>query len=236
MTSQDPPAADPATVLQNLAQVLYEHESFDDITSALCVAATMLIPGCDHASLMMRESGRYFTAAASDDVALTVDQFERQLEQGPCVDAIEDESVQLENDLSAPSQWPELSKAVLASTPVRSAMAFRIRTDSAKTGALNLFADRVNAFDSAAMDQAVIVAAFASILVSARTHKEKSDSLLGGLTHSREIGKAIGLLMSIHGIDDEQAFELLKSASQRTNIKLAEVARRVVDQHRKTLR
>lgn len=224
----------PAIVLRNLAEVLYEHERVEDIAHALCVAATALIPGCDHASLMTRESGRYITAAASDDVAAAVDQLERDLCEGPCVDAIDEESPQVDNDLAKHSQWPNLAKAVVATTPVRAAMAFRIRTDTSKSGALNIFSDRAGVFDGSAVDQAVIVASFASVLVAARAHKLQADTLRNGLVQSREIGKAIGLLMAIHNVNDDEAFELLKTASQRTNTKLAEVARRLVEKHRKT--
>ena len=220
-----------AKALSNLAALLYERESFDDIAMAVCLSATSLIPECDHASLMMRVNGRYVTVAASDEVASKIDQLERELCEGPCVDAIEDESAQVERDLSRPSQWPALAKAVIESTDVRAAMAFRIRTGTAKTGALNMFSDKPGAFGSDAVDQAVIVAAFASVLVTARVHEEQVETLRTGLTTSREISKAVGLLMAMHKISDVEAFGLLKNASQRANAKLATLARKLVDKH-----
>jgi AmiR/NasT family two-component response regulator len=52
-----------------------------------------------------------------------------------------------------------------------------------------------------------------------------------GLESNREIGKAVGLLMAFHKINDEDAFGLLRKASQDLNLKVAEVARRVVAHH-----
>jgi AmiR/NasT family two-component response regulator len=41
----------------------------------------------------------------------------------------------------------------------------------------------------------------------------------------------VGLLMAFHKTTDEDAFEVLRTASQEMNIKLAEVARQVVQHH-----
>ena len=43
------------------------------------------------------------------------------------------------------------------------------------------------------------------------------------------IGQAKGLLMARSGVDEDAAFQMLVSASQRMNVKLAEVARRLVE-------
>jgi AmiR/NasT family two-component response regulator len=42
------------------------------------------------------------------------------------------------------------------------------------------------------------------------------------------IEQAKGILISEHGIDADEAFHLLQGMSERTNIKLREVARRLV--------
>ena len=63
--------------------------------------------------------------------------------------------------------------------------------------------------------------------------KENAATLRAGLVSNREIGKAIGLLMAMHSITDDQAFEMLSKVSQEMNIKLAEVASQVVAHHRK---
>ena len=51
--------------------------------AAICVAATLTIPGCDHASLMIRHNGAFSTAAVSDAIARQIDKLEIALGMGP---------------------------------------------------------------------------------------------------------------------------------------------------------
>jgi AmiR/NasT family two-component response regulator len=43
------------------------------------------------------------------------------------------------------------------------------------------------------------------------------------------IGQAKGVLMAQHGIGSDEAFQMLREASERANIKLRDVAAKVVD-------
>jgi AmiR/NasT family two-component response regulator len=114
---------------------------------------------------------------------------------------------------------------------VRAVAGFRIIAGDQKIGALNLFSDQANGMSAASADQAIVLAAFASVAVSALHGKKEARTLAAGLESNREIGKAIGLLMAFHKISDAAAFDLLRKASQDMNIKLAEVAREVVAHH-----
>ena len=227
------PGADPATVFAALARIVYAPTAVDDVVVELCRAAPVVVPGCDHASLMLRRSDRFFTAASSDDVARAIDEAEIELEDGPCMDAILDEAAQFDPDLTSNAAWPRLAEWVLANTPVRGSLGYRLIIDDHKVGALNLFSDTPGALTTVAVDEAAIFAAFASVAVSAARHNERAETLQAGLDSNREIGKAIGLLMAMHNIDDDQAFEMLSRVSQEMNIKVAEVASQVIEHHRK---
>jgi ANTAR domain len=63
----------------------------------------------------------------------------------------------------------------------------------------------------------------------ARTATAKAENLDVALQSSRNIGAAIGILMSLHKISQTQAFDLLCVASQRSNRKLRDLALEVVD-------
>ena len=78
-----------------------------------------------------------------------------------------------------------------------------------------------------------MLTAFASVALAALDRGEEATTLRRGLESNREIGKAIGLLMAMHDIDDDQAFEMLAKVSQEMNIKVAEVAAQVIAHHRK---
>ena len=223
------PAENPAGLFGQLAHIVYASEDFDRTYQAICDAAPLLVAGCDHASLMLVSNGRTVTAAATDDIARRVDSLERQTGQGPCLDAIIDETAELVSDLSEPNSWPELSRLVLEQTPVRGAAGFRLVVDGVKGGALNLFSDRAGALTQESAEQAAILAAFASVALSARTHKDRADSLQRGLESNREIGKAVGLLMAFYKESSDDAVARLRRTSQDLNLRMAEVARQVVE-------
>jgi hypothetical protein len=230
-----PVAADPATVFAALAEIIYQGSDASEVYAAICVAATLIVSGCDHACLLVHRDGRYVTVGASDRIAQRIDDLERIAGDGPCVDAIEEETPQIESDLTRPNQWPRLAARLVAETPVRGAMGFRILVDRRKTGALNLFSDTPNAFDSNAAGQAIVLASFASVAINAIAQGEDVATLRRGLLSNREIGKAVGMLMMLHGFSERDAFDVLRRYSQDLNIKLADVARTVIEHRGKPI-
>ena len=222
-----PDNADPNHVFQTLAQLIYAGSTFDEIYQHLVDTAPKVVAGCDHASLMLARGDRYETAAASDDVARHVDALERELGEGPCVDAIEDEAAQVDPDIRQHSTWPKLAERVLAETPVRGMAGYRLVIEGKKIGALDLFSDTPGVLETGS-DEGLVLAAFASIALGSVANRERADSLRRGLESNREVGKAIGLLMAAHEIGSVEAFELLRRASNDMNMKLTEVAREVI--------
>lgn len=220
-----------AGVFRALSEIVYVSDDFEEVYVAIVEAAPRLVNGCDHASLMLRDNDRFTTVAASDDVARTVDAYERELGEGPCLDAIVDASVYHDADLTDGSPWPRLTERVLATTSVRSMAGFRLMAGDQKSGALNLFSDTPGGLDGESVDQGIVLASFVTVALMASRQRRAAETLRGGLTSNREIGKAIGLMMAFHKISDEDAFAMLRRASQEMNIKLAEVARQVVDHH-----
>jgi transcriptional regulator with GAF, ATPase, and Fis domain len=227
--------ADPATVFSALAEIVYQGPESSEVYAAICVAATLVVTGCDHASLLLRHDGRYITVGASDRIAQQVDDLERLAGDGPCVDAIEEETPQIETDLTTPNQWPHLAAKMVAETPVRGAMGFRILVDRRKTGALNLFSDKPNVFDTESAGQAIVLASFASVAINAVAQGDDVSTLRRGLLSNREIGKAVGMVMMLHNVDEQEAFNVLRRYSQDLNIKLADVARSVIDSRGKPM-
>lgn len=214
-----------------LAETVYVGDSPDDVLGNVCTAAPLVVPGCDHATVMSRRNEGFETIAASDEIGRRIDQAELDLMDGPCVDAIIEHTPQLLSDLSTDGPWPKLRAWVLTNTPVRGAMAYRLLTVESKVGALNLFSDTAGAFTADSADFAAIFAAFASVAITAANEHRHASDLRAGLESNREIGKAIGLLMAFHGITDEEAFEVLRRHSQETNVRVAEIADRLVAHH-----
>ncbi|MDV3221387.1 GAF and ANTAR domain-containing protein [Intrasporangium sp.] len=216
-------------IFVRLSGLIYAGADERAIHQSIVDAAARLIDGCERASLMLRQRDRFFTAAATDDIARRVDEIETEVREGPCYDAIVDEGYQHDPDLtSGASPWPRFTERIVAETPVRSAIGYRLYLDGDKVGALNLFADAPGVLTKRAADQGAVVASFASVALMAIRAREEAESLRLGLRSNREIGKAVGLLMAAHHIGADEAFELLRRTSQELNMKLAHVAEQVV--------
>jgi hypothetical protein len=217
------------SVFADLARLVHAGAGTDAIHQAMVDAAPLLVPGCHHASLMVDDGGRrYRTAASSDEVGAAVDALERELDEGPCVDAIESGAYQLDTDLTVDPTWPRLAERVLATTPVRGCIGYRLMVDRRKAGALNLFSDVPGLLDVVSADAGALLASFASVALAGAADRDLATTLGAGLQSNREIGTAIGLLMAAHGISADAAFATLRAASSRMNRKLADIAREVV--------
>ncbi|MGO9072536.1 GAF and ANTAR domain-containing protein [Mycobacterium sp.] len=215
---------DPPGVFASLADIVRQGSTPKEMYAAICVAATLTVPGCDHASLMLCHDGVFSTAAVSDAIAREIDKLELALRSGPCLDAIEERTAHIESDLTAGSRWPALTARVVAETPVRGAMSIQLPVDRAKSGALNLFSDTPNAFDDTSIEHALVLGAFATLATNAAAQSEDVAALRRGLASSRAIGKAVGMLMVLNDVSDDDAFDILRRTSQETNVKVADVA------------
>ncbi|MEO6998186.1 MAG: GAF and ANTAR domain-containing protein [Terracoccus sp.] len=216
-------------VFRQLSTLIYTDVDGTSIHDALVAASKRLVDGCDHASLLLRERDRFHTGASTDEVSHRIDQIEIEIGEGPCVDAILDEAYQHDPDLTdSVSPWPTFTARIVAETPVRSAIGYRLYLDGDKVGALNLFSDTPGALTAASADTGAVLASFASVALMALRAREQASTLREGLQSNREIGKAVGLLMATHRVGADDAFALLRTTSQELNVKLAQVAAQVV--------
>lgn len=106
-------------VFTSLADIVGQGSTPKEMYAAICVAATLTVPGCDHASLMICRDGACSTAAVSDAIAREIDKLELALGSGPRLDALEEHVAQIQSDLTTGSGWPVLTARVVAETPVR---------------------------------------------------------------------------------------------------------------------
>lgn len=223
---------DAAEAFSTLAERLYRADSYQGVYDAICRAAVEAIPACDHACITTLVAGeRPICEAATDDVARQIDALEWEVGQGPCVDAMLADRFEVDADITRHSAWPLLAASVVAKTPVRGMVGYRIQVGPRKVGALNVFSDTAGALTREDADLGAILAAFASVALGAAGGKENVRNLRVALSGNREIGKAIGLLMATHRITDAEAFEMLKQASNELNVRLASLAADLVADH-----
>lgn len=224
--NQLPPEA--SQVFARLNEVVYSGATTQAVYDAIVHATVELVDGCDRAAILLRDRERLTSAAATDAVARGIDELELSIGDGPCLDAIVDEAVQFDPDLTTPTAWPGLAARVLADTPVRGMIGCRLLIDGTKVGALDLFADQPGALTQRSVDQAAIMASLASVAIMTVRARGEAANLTRALDNSRAIGKAVGLIMAARKVDDDEAFQVLRKTSQDLNMKLSLVAEEIV--------
>lgn len=193
-------------------------------------AALQAVPGCSHASIsLVRRNERVVTVAPTDALPVRVDAIQYETGQGPCLEAIRSHEVVQIDDLAIAQRWPLFSARAARETGVRSMLAARLFVQDDTIGALNLYSAEVGVFDDHDAAVAAILAGHAALAVSAAREKEQLEQLDRALASNRDIGVAMGILMARAGRTREQAFDLLREASQRLNVKLRDVAAEVAD-------
>jgi GAF domain-containing protein len=195
---------------------------------ALAVAT---IEGCDYAGLFLLEAGVVTTPVLSDPIVEQIDALQHESGSGPCLDAISQRTMIYADDLSQDTRWGTFG-AQAAAAGMRSALGLPLSTNGT-LGALNLYARYPAAFGSVDRARGAILAALASIALSAaHSHEDeerRTDNLHAALTTREIIGQAQGILMERDRITSEEAFDILRRASQHLNLKLREVARTLVE-------
>ena len=227
----DAPPTRLAMVFADIAEQLYNADSFDDVLLRIAEAAVLTIAGCRMASVTLSERSGYRTAASTDPAATAVDHAQYQSHEGPCLDAVDAPMVYAQ---SFPDErWPTLASRPTESG-VQSALSYRLAAASSGTadsggGSLNSYGVIPYAFNDTAQEIGLILAAHASVAARAVDERSTLQSLGRDLQQallSRDvIGQAKGILMERLKITPEDAFDLLRRSSQHLNVKLRDVAR-----------
>jgi hypothetical protein len=188
------------------------------------------VPGAEHAGVTVLRRGKFDTPTATSDLPPRVDAIQYELGSGPCVDAVLDDAVYRSGDLEVDTRWPQFGVRAVAETGVHSMLSFRLLSeDEAVLAALNLYAESRDAFDESATWLGLVFATHGSLALAAAGRQERIQNLEQALASNREIGIAIGVLMSTQLVTEQQAFDLLRMASQRSHRKLRDVAAGVVE-------
>ena len=108
---------------------------------------------------------------------------------------------------------------------MQSMLAFRLYLeDDDAIGSLNLYAGGRDAFDDAAVVTGQVFATHGAVAIAAAQREEQVENLEQALRTNRDIGVAMGILMARYLLDRDQAFDLLRMASQHQHRRLHEVA------------
>ncbi len=215
-----------AETFAHVARSLLSEKDLDHTLGRIVDIAVSVIAPCEHAGIDIVEKGRVNAVVASDDVAAQIDAIQTEVGEGPCLDAIEQHEIFSTDDLMEESRWPQFARRAHEETGVRSIMGFRLHADDNTLGALDLYSSRPHAFDDDTAAVGSVLATHAAVAMSSARERE---TLQKAVETRDVIGQAKGILMARSHLSDDEAFDVLRRASQRLNVKLREVAQRVLE-------
>src|SRR3954470_6877518 len=214
--------------IAKLVQELHSRQNTDPDTviAELVEHAAVEVPGAQYAGVTVtRNKKQIDTPAATHKWPILLDEIQQRHREGPCLSSAWEEKTIHVADLETDDRFPLYRRDVLERTPIRSIMSFQLFIAGETMGALNVYAERPNAFGQASRDVGLVFAAHSSV---AWNSARRDEQFRRALASRDTIGQAKGMIMERYGVDAVQAFEVLRKLSQDSNVPLAQVATELV--------
>lgn len=211
--------------------MLLSEQTIPDLLRKVLDVAVTAVEGVDAATvtvLSATDSG-FATVSATDDSARSVDEVQYQ-GGGPCVAAAV-ESTEVRIELPDADQWARFSAAAL-SAGYHAVWSLPLAAGGSSVGSLNLYAGRTAPWLAGTGQTARLLGHQAEAVLASAMELARSEQLNVTLRRALEtrtvIGQAQGVLMARQHIGSEEAFDILRRASQRTNRKVRDIAVEIV--------
>jgi GAF domain-containing protein len=208
------------------------------LTATLSLIADLTrdaLPGVGDVSVTLLQGGKARTVAFAGDSKLVASLDERQYADGfgPCLDAAATGRTIEVADTSAPDEIYAGFAAVARREGVWHTLAVGLPTLQEVSGALNLYGNGGHEpFTAETKAAAAGFAGYAAVAVTntALYHGavEQVAQLQQAMASRAVIEQAKGILMQVEGVDEDDAFALLRRRSSHSNRKLRDVAQTVV--------
>ena len=213
-----------AEMFGDVARALAAHEDMQATLERIVKLAVEHLDACEYAGISFIEGKEISSPAPSNEVPRILDRIQSETGEGPCIDAIKEHEVFQTGDLASEERWPQFSRRAFDETGVQSILSLRLFVEHDTMGALNLYATQGDAFHEADVALGSVFAVHAAVAMASARREEGLERKAEG---REAIGRAKGIIMARSGVTDERAFEILRAASQRLNMKLRDVATQV---------
>jgi hypothetical protein len=227
-----------ASSFADIARTLFVERTVAGTLQRIVDFAQATVVGCDAASISLLTGNAIATPVCSSPIAFEIDHFQYEFGEGPCLDAITTVPILYSPDLTDDDRWPTFGPMAV-SMGMRSLMSCRLSSE-VTLGSLNLYARLPDAYGTVDRTTAIIFASHAGIALGAAeiladatlsldTEIRRAENLEIALTTREVIGQAEGILIERERLTPEQAFDVLRKASQNMNLRLRDLAQYVVD-------
>jgi GAF domain-containing protein len=221
--------------LSALSQFLVADASMGDTLERVAALSNEAVTGSSFVGLtMLDDRERATTAVFTDEQAPHVDQAQYDTGRGPCLDAWRTKTVVRLDDLDrVEGDYKEFADACLAHG-IHSTLSMPLVAAGTGVGALNFYSGDKRGFTEEDERAAEAFAIAASVVLANAVAYWGAYDLTQQMTEAMQsravIEQAKGMLMAQSpGLDADGAFDVLRAASQRENVKLRDIAQRIVD-------
>lgn len=213
-----------------LSAALVDDAPVTTVFGLVLAAVVDSVAGCAAATVALRTNGKVEVAATTAPWAADLDERQVALGAGPLVAAMAGDPV-LTSDLGADGRWPGL--ADMGQARGRPAMAFGLRVGGNEIGAMTVYGERGGRLGPEAAATGEFLAALTTVALARSferlTYEAQAQGWQSALSSRDAIGQAKGVLMEQRAISADEAFDLLRVASQRLNQKVRDIAVHLVE-------
>lgn len=213
--------------LGDMARELRDGHDADSTLRYIVEASVQLFEACTGAGITLAgRDGDVRTSAASSERHAQLDRTEREMGEGPCLDAIWDHKIVMVPDLAYEERWPRWTPRAMKECGIRSMVCVQLYTAERKLGSLSLSSSAAAAFDEDDVEEVLALGAHAAAAIASADSRTQLSTALQSRT---VIGQATGLLMSKYDIPSIGAFNVLLRLSSEQNRKVVVLARELVE-------
>jgi GAF domain-containing protein len=220
-----------AQALARFSAVLLSQESVATTVELVTTLAAKTLPGTAGAGVSLIDELGKRTTAASDPLVKQADLRQYELDEGPCLTAWRDRVAVRIDDTGAERRWPRWTQDV-GKLGIKAVVSAPMLVADRSIGAIKVYSRQPAAYDEQSEQLLSLFAQQAAILLAnAQSYQDAQqliDQLKVALASRDLIGQAKGVLIAGGARDEETAFGMLVTASQRANMKVREVARQLV--------
>jgi GAF domain-containing protein len=221
---------DPDSAFAEFGRIRLAETDLPGVLTRVAELAQVVLPA-DQVSITLVRAGQAYTAAATGDLALRLDERQYALESGPCLRAAAGTTVVSVPDTAADPGWDGWA-AEAAAAGMGSVLSVGLPIQENVTGAVNSYARQPRAFDDDALRVGQRFAGYAAVaLANAHLHAgalSLSRQLQAAMEHRAVIEQAKGIIMGLRRCSADDAFAVLTRLSQDANRKVRDVAAALV--------
>ena len=216
----------------SLGGAVLDDAAVDELLQQVVQLALLTVESAHAVSITVADQGGYRTSNSTVTGVLAIDEVQYHKGDGPCLEAIRTARPVQVTVGADEGRWPWFDERALDHGVVRVLSTPLTPAPGAAIGALNIYASEGEEFSRDELRKAAVLGEHAAILVGnalALVDATQLNEQLRKAVDTREvIGVAKGIFMERQSCTRDEAFDLLRRASQRENRKLRELAEELV--------